>query len=111
MRTACGFDIQVMSRLRTQRRWAIFWVAAYVPFGLALLYCDASVVFGSLAMLTWFAVAAVALVRLRLNDCPRCGLMFYAESVWGMTNLAIPFTAQCMHCGFEVDGSDDEPIL
>lgn len=111
MRTASGFDTAAMRRLRAQRRWAVFWVVGYLPFGFTLFFRGAPQTSGTLLVAAWLGLALFSLWRLRLNGCPRCGLLFYAESRWGSTNLRIPFTGQCMHCGFDLDHSDLESIL
>jgi hypothetical protein len=111
MATAIGFDSEAMDRLRTQRRWAVFWVVGYLPFGLALFYGGAPAGSGILVMLAWLALGLLSLVRLRLFECPRCSLLFYATSRWGSINLYIPFAGQCMHCGFDLDSGDFGPIM
>ncbi|HXZ87876.1 MAG TPA: hypothetical protein VEF07_04855 [Candidatus Binataceae bacterium] len=111
MGTASGFDTEALARLRAQRLWSVFWVVGYVPLGFALFYGGAPPVYGTSIMLAWLAVGLWSLFRLRLLDCPRCGLLFYAASTWGSTNLSMPFAGHCMHCGFDLDSSDMEPIL
>ena len=111
MATASGFDLESMDRLRIQRRWAVFWVLGGLPFSLALFYGGAAIGTGLLLMLAWTACGVLSLGRLRLFDCPRCSQLFYASSHWGTTSMHIPFGGQCMHCGFDLDSGDLEPIV
>jgi len=111
MRTASGIDTDALLRLRVQRRWSVFWVVGYLPFGFALFYGGAPPASGSVILLAWMVVGLWSLFRLRLQECPRCGLLFYAANAWGSTNLSMPFAGHCMHCGFDLDSGDLEPIL
>lgn len=110
MRTAQGFDNTMMVRLNTRRRWAMFWVAGYLPFGFGLFFLGTPQNFGTLILAVWLAMALASLWRLRLNECPHCGLLFYADSKWGQTNLRLPFSGVCMHCGFDLDHPDSAPL-
>ena len=111
MRTAQGFDQAAIGRLSTRRRWAMFWVVGYLPFGFALFFLGAPQASGTLLLAAWLVLAILSLWRLRLTECPHCGQLFYADSKWGQTNLRLPFSGVCMHCGFDLGHPDLGSLL
>jgi len=100
MASAHGFDLDTFERLRRARRLAVVFVIGYLPLGLSLFFLNAPQFTGTVALALWLAVTLASLWYLRTHECPRCGQLFYADSKWGQTNLRIPFSGQCMHCGF-----------
>jgi hypothetical protein len=94
-----------------RRRWAMFWVVGYQSFGFGLLYIGIPQNSGTLILAGWPAMVLVSLWWLRLSECPQCGQLFYANSKWGQTNLCLPFSGKCMHCGFDLDHPDSASLL
>ena len=45
---------------------------------------------------SWFLLVLVAMGRLQVWHCPRCGERFFMKSFWH--NI---FTSRCLHCGLE----------
>jgi hypothetical protein len=89
----------------------MFWVVGYLPFGFGLYYIGIAQDSGTLILAGWLAMVLVSLWRLRLSECPQCGQLFYADSKWGQTNLCLPFSAKCMHCGFDLDHPDSAALM
>ena len=95
-----GFDLETFVQLRRARRLALAFVVGYLPIGFTLFFLNATESAGTIALGLWLVVALASLVHLRAHDCPRCGQLFYADSLWGATDLHIPFGRRCKHCGF-----------
>ncbi len=102
-----GLDSTALVRLIQLRRWAITLILAYLPTGLFFFFLQAEAV-GRLVLCEMLAVLCVTLFHLRLCECPQCGWLFYADSKWGNTNLAMPFAKDCMHCSFSLHGMPSE---
>lgn len=98
---ASGIDDSGLIRLRRLRRWAIFWISAYLPLGLMLFFIGAPAS-GTPVLGAVLALAVLNVLHLRLLECPQCGQLFYADSKWGSTNVLIPFGCNCMHCSFSL---------
>ena len=100
MRSMEGFDANALRRIKRIRWLAVILVAGYLPLGFALFFMHAPQNIGTLLLVLWLIGSLLSLVRLRLMDCPQCGQLFYAFSRRGSTNLRMPFSRSCMHCGF-----------
>jgi hypothetical protein len=89
----------------------MFWVAGYLPFGFVVFFLGTPQNLGTPLLVAWLALVVASLWRVRLSECPQCGLLFYADSKWGQTNLRLPFTRFCMHCEFDLGHLDSAPLI
>jgi hypothetical protein len=84
--------------------WVVFWtlipaVALVLWIGRAFHLGDLGDSSALAVGVAYMAAWAIALIRLGLSHCPRCGQFFFVKRHLGARN---PWSRRCLNCGLDL---------
>lgn len=98
---------EAIADFQSRRRWFLFWLLGYVPFGILVIalayFVGLPQVAGKVYVISWLCAAAVTGWRAISVSCPNCRNLFYCY--WNKRYLPAPLFflhRNCKHCGFSI---------
>jgi hypothetical protein len=100
-------NAEAIADFQSRRRWFLFWLLGYVPFGILIvaltLFAGLPQAAGKVYVISWLAAAVVMGWRAMSARCPNCGNLFYCYRNKRYLPAAFFFLHRnCKHCGFSI---------